>query len=203
MTFKEYYLEHQNTGGFFTIDEFTTAYPSIDRASNAQLMTILGSKIVALAGQLTYEPVWSYPYGISYELEKVGFLKQYPLEKLYEVVKAGFGESETENSDNTKQVVFDGSNTGSTSTFKSFPQVTSTELINNNKVGETSENDTSTSTTDETGYNNREVIRTYNTAEQTEKLASFMADTLTRMAKDYIKLTAVDGVYTAPADLDD
>ena len=203
MTFKEYYSQHLGDWSFFSADNVRQAV-TLPEATAYFIATSLNNKVLALASGLQFEPVWAFNDDQTIkDAETVYFLKQYPISQFVTLNIEGFHEAEREINNNTNQVVYDGSNTGSSSTFKSFPQVTGAELASSNKVGETSESDTNTSTTNESGYNSREVIRTYNTAEQTEKLATFMADMLTRIAKDYIKLTAVDGVYSAPEGIDD
>lgn len=197
-TFKEYYKLHYNTGGFFVITDFDI-YTSIPREKRVNLLTQLSINIVAIGGNMTYSPVWLQDDDrLTYALERTAFLSQYPLDELYKRFTHGFSEVESESKTDTNNVTASTDTTTGSDTFKSFPQVAGTELNPDTKIGRTSSTDNSSTTSEDIATGSRELTRSYNTPEATEYFAKFFSDILLKMAKDFVALTALDGVYSAP-----
>lgn len=201
MTFREYYNEHFATGGFFEIGDFDI-YTSIPRERRINIMTQLSSNIVAIGGNMAYSPVWQQDDDrLTYSLERISFLSQYPLEELYKRFTQGFSEVESESKTDTNNVTASTDTTTGSDTFKSFPQVAGTDLNPDTKIGRTSSTDNTSTTSEDIASGSRELTRSYNTPEATEHLAKFFSDILLKMAKDFVGLTALDSIYYAP-DLD-
>lgn len=201
MTFREYYNLHFATGGFFELTDFDI-YTTIPRDKRINIMTQLSSNIVAIGGNMTYSPVWQQDDDrLTYSLERISFLSQYPLEELYKRFTQGFSEVESESKTDTNNTTASTNATTGNDTFKSFPQVADTELSPDTKIGRTSSSDNSSTTSVDTATGSRELTRSYNTPEATEYFAKFFSDILMKIAKDFVGLTALDGVYYAP-DLD-
>lgn len=197
MTYAEYYARTASIGAFITPAEFNEVITLenisvVDAGILAlHLSNLTNSKIVAKAGSLQIDT--------SRELDKVALINSYNLGYILKRGLNGFGELETDTTNTQNRQT---QSTDSTvNTFKSFPQVVGDELNINNKVAESEtvdglEQEAETET-------RRELTRQHNTIEATEYIAHMLADSLTAISNEYIKLTALDGIYTQPEDLDD
>lgn len=200
MTYQEYYNAHIRDWSFFTDTCIADAYPTLTEFEAFWIASTLNNKILALASGLEYKPVWAmYEDNTIAESERVNFISQYSLDKLIARAKDGFNERETETS--TGSDLATSSNTSTVNSFKSFPQVVGDELTSENKIAEneTTDNGNTSNTRNDT----RELTRQHNSVEATEYLAHFIANTLNNIARDYVQLTALDGIYSQPEDLDD
>lgn len=200
MTYQEYYNAHIRDRSFFSDTSIADAYPTLTEFEAFWIASTLNNKILALASGLEYKPVWAmYEDNTIAESERVNFISQYALDKLIARAKDGFNERETENK---RDLAITINNDNSTvNTFKSFPQVTGTELTANNKIAESETNNNGEAET--TNEAERDLTRQHNSVEATEYLAHFIANTLNNIARDYVQLTALDGIYSQPEDLDD
>lgn len=200
MTYQEYYNAHLRDWSFFTDTSIADAYPTLTEFEAFWIASTLNNKILALASGLEYKPVWAmYEDNTIAESERVNFISQYALDTLIARAKDGFYERETENK---RDLAITLNNDNSTvNTFKSFPQVTGSELTSNNKIAESETvNNGEAETSNEA---ERDLTRQHNSVEATEYLAHFIANTLNNIARDYVQLTALDGIYSQPEDLDD
>lgn len=200
MTFQEYYNAHIRDWSFFTDTSIAVAYPTLSEFETFWIASTLNNKILAIASGLEYKPVWArYEDNVIAEGERTNFISQYALDKLIARAKDGFNEREIETT--TGNDTTSSSTTSTVNSYKSFPQVVGDELTNNNKIAENETTDNGD--TNNTHNDTRELTRQHNSVEATEYLAHFIANTLNKIARDYVQLTALDGVYSQPEDLDD
>lgn len=207
MTYYEYYKQ-VGIDAFIKEEDWTSAYREIGLAGKAQdLRYTFNHNVLKLAGNMTFYPPFyteggdTIPPPSYFSNHYKAFLSQYPLDELYRRFVEGFNERESETKTDTNNVTASTDTTTENSTFKSFPQVAGTELDQDTKIGRNSSTDNSSTTSEDIATGSRELNRSYNTPEATEYFAKFFSDILLKMAKDFVSLTALDGIYYAP-DLD-